>query len=96
MNAELNQKIITEGVNMLLKNAFDRMANDRDSWNSASNPFVPFMDRVIRDQEDKIKESLGKYIMEVVDSDDFRSAVKSEYTKKLAQAMISNLGIKQP
>lgn len=96
MNAELNQKIITEGVNMLLKNAFDRMANGRDSWDAASNPFVPFMDRAIRDQEDNIKESLGKYIMEVVDSDDFRLAVKSEYTKKLAQAMISNLGIKQP
>lgn len=43
MNAELNQKIITEGVNLLLKNAFERMANGRDSWDAASNPFVPFM-----------------------------------------------------
>lgn len=90
MNIEVKQEIIEEGVNLLLANAFDNMRDKRDSWDT-KNPFSRLLKEVAKEDEDKIKTILSKYMMEVVESEDFMLSVKSEYAKMLAEAMLQQV-----
>jgi hypothetical protein len=90
MNVEIDREIIGKGVNLLLANAFDNMQDKRDSWDS-KNPFSKFLKEVAKENEDKIKAVLSEYIMEIVESEDFRLSVKSEYAKMLAKAMLKQV-----
>ena len=91
--AEIDQVIINNGINILLKNAFEKIQDDRGSW-SENNPFSKYLRKVMDEKEDEIKKILGDYVMEVIESDDFRLAVKSEYTRMLAKAMLNQMQIK--
>jgi hypothetical protein len=46
---------------------------------------------VAKENEDKIKAILSEYMMEIVESEDFRLSVKSEYSKMLAEAMLQQV-----
>ena len=90
MIAEIDQEIITSGINILLKDAFNKLQDERDPW-SKKNPFSKYLGKVMNEKEEEIKKILGDYVMEVIESDDFRLAVKSEYAKMLAKAMLNQM-----
>ena len=89
MNIEVKQEVMEEGINLLIANAFSSM-QDNDSW-SNNNPLHKFLKDVMKDNEDKIKNILSEYLMNVIESEDFRLSVKSEYTKMLAKAMLQQV-----
>lgn len=89
MNIEVKQEIVEKGVNLLLANAFNNM-QDKGSW-PINNPFNIFLKDVMENNEDKIKNILSDYLMKVIESEDFRLSVKSEYAKMLAKAMLQQV-----
>ena len=76
----------------LLKNAFDVLCqNQRHGRGYNDNKFVEIIGDAIERQREEIEKALGEYILEIVRSDDFRVAVKAEYTSMLASAMLDNI-----
>ena len=79
----------------LLKNAFDVLCqNQRYGRGYNDNKFVEIIGDAIERQREEIEKALGEYILEIVRSDDFRVAVKAEYTSMLASAMLDNISKK--
>lgn len=91
MIAEISPEIINKGLDILLENAFEKLQDAHDGW-STKNPFSQYIKEIMDERKDKIKEILGNYLMEIVESEDFRLAVKSEYSKMLAKAMLKQVG----
>ena len=90
MIVEVNPEVVTNGVNLLLENAFSNIQDNRDSW-SEKNPFSKYLRKVMDEKQGEIKKVLADYVMEVVESEDFRFAVKSEYAKLMAEAMLRQM-----
>lgn len=93
LEVEVSQEIIAKGVNLLLENAFQNMIDNGSGW-STKNPIFKFLEAAMDERKEEIQQKLGEYLMEVVDSEDFRLAVKSEYTSMLAKAMLTQVSSK--
>lgn len=94
LKVEVNPEIITKGVNILLDNAFQNMLDTNSGW-SKKNPLFQFLEDAMKERKEEIQQKLGEYLIEVVDSEDFRLAVKSEYTSMLAKAMLTQVSGKK-
>lgn len=76
----------------LLENAFEVLCqNQRYGRGYNDNKFVEIIGDAIERQREEIEKALGEYILEIVRSDDFRVAVKAEYTSMLASAMLEKV-----
>ena len=76
----------------LLKNAFEvLLQKQRYGRGYNDNKFVEIIGDAIERQREDIEKALGEYILEIVRSDDFRVAVKAEYTSMLASAMLEKV-----
>lgn len=77
----------------LAKSAFDSLKQGKTAWGiyESNNPFYNVVKEVFRENKEEIKKELSDILMDIVKGDEFRNAVRVEYTALLAESMISKI-----
>ena len=94
LTIELDKEELQNMFSALMENAFAVLHQNDLPWGYGGNQntFIDIIRKAIEKNQDEIERILGTYILEIVESEDFRNAVKLEYSGMLARAMLAKIG----